>query len=235
MKKIAGRLSYANVTATLAVFLALGGGALAAVQLPKNSVGSAQLKAGAVTPAKLAKVTKRELEGRGGSTVPAGPAGPAGAAGPNGETGATGEQGPKGEPGERGERGEEGPRGPSDLYRETSVEGTEFLLFSGAEATIASLTVPAGNYLVTAKETAEAFVSATPATLECRIKTGSETRDVSATTVQAGSNGTLSATIGLTLPVPGSIDVVCREEGGEGIAIPIKSAHLTALQVETIH
>jgi hypothetical protein len=48
------RLSYANVVATVAVFLALGGGAYAAFKLPKNSVGTKQLKNGAVTGKKLA-------------------------------------------------------------------------------------------------------------------------------------------------------------------------------------
>jgi hypothetical protein len=47
------RLSYANVVATLALFLALGGGAIAASQLKKNSVGSKQLKKNAVTKAKI--------------------------------------------------------------------------------------------------------------------------------------------------------------------------------------
>jgi hypothetical protein len=44
-------LTYANVMATIAVFLALGGGAAfaASTMLPKNSVGSAQLKKNAVT------------------------------------------------------------------------------------------------------------------------------------------------------------------------------------------
>lgn len=41
-------LSYANVMATIAVFLALGGGVYAASQLPKNSVGSKQIKRHAV-------------------------------------------------------------------------------------------------------------------------------------------------------------------------------------------
>jgi hypothetical protein len=49
------RLSYANVMATIAVFLALGGGAYAVSSLPKNSVGTKQLKDGAVTNPKLAK------------------------------------------------------------------------------------------------------------------------------------------------------------------------------------
>ena len=50
---IAARLTYANVMATLAFFLAAGGGAFAAFKLPNNSVGTKQLKKGAVTGAKL--------------------------------------------------------------------------------------------------------------------------------------------------------------------------------------
>jgi len=46
------KLSYANVIATIALFVALGGAAVAA-GLPKNSVGANQLKRNAVTAAKL--------------------------------------------------------------------------------------------------------------------------------------------------------------------------------------
>jgi hypothetical protein len=42
-------LTYANVIASLALFLALAGGSYAAIKLPRNSVGVTQLKAGAVT------------------------------------------------------------------------------------------------------------------------------------------------------------------------------------------
>jgi len=47
------KLTYANVMATVAVFLALGGGAYAATQLKKNSVGTKQIKNNAVTAAKI--------------------------------------------------------------------------------------------------------------------------------------------------------------------------------------
>jgi hypothetical protein len=47
------RLTYANVTATLALFLALGGGAYAATALPARSVGSRELKKDAVTRVKI--------------------------------------------------------------------------------------------------------------------------------------------------------------------------------------
>src|SRR5437588_9974509 len=50
---LGARLTYANVTATLALFLALGGGAYAALKLPANSVGTTQLKKNAVTGPKV--------------------------------------------------------------------------------------------------------------------------------------------------------------------------------------
>lgn len=50
---IRSRLSYSNVIATLALFIALGGVAVA-TGLPRNSVGTTQLKRRAVTAAKLA-------------------------------------------------------------------------------------------------------------------------------------------------------------------------------------
>jgi hypothetical protein len=53
MKAIRERLSYANVMATLAVFISLGGGAFAALRLPANSVGTRQLKESSVTGHKV--------------------------------------------------------------------------------------------------------------------------------------------------------------------------------------
>lgn len=69
MKKIVGKLTYANVMATIAVFIALGGASYAAIKLPKNSVGAKQLKKNAVTPTKLSKASRQALQG------PAGPSG----------------------------------------------------------------------------------------------------------------------------------------------------------------
>lgn len=51
------RLTYANVMATIAVFIALGGASYAALKLPKNSVGTKQLKKEAVTAGKVKKGT----------------------------------------------------------------------------------------------------------------------------------------------------------------------------------
>jgi hypothetical protein len=51
--RIRKRLTYADVVASIALFAALGGGALAATKVPRNSVGAHQLKAGSVTSKKL--------------------------------------------------------------------------------------------------------------------------------------------------------------------------------------
>lgn len=53
MKPIRERLSYSNVVATVALFVALGGVSYAAVHLPKGSVDTAQLRNGAVSTRKL--------------------------------------------------------------------------------------------------------------------------------------------------------------------------------------
>lgn len=85
------RLSYANVVSSLALFLALGGtSAYAVTSLAHNSVGSAQIRRGAVRSseikngavhlADLAKTTTKSLRGAQGPQGPAGPAGAPGAA-----------------------------------------------------------------------------------------------------------------------------------------------------------
>jgi hypothetical protein len=84
-QRLRSHLTYANVMATVAVFLALGGGAYA-VSLKKNSVGSKQLKPGAVKASDLGKnsvssekVADRSLLGVDfAGQLPQGPAGPPG-------------------------------------------------------------------------------------------------------------------------------------------------------------
>jgi hypothetical protein len=53
MLNLRSRLTYANVVATLALFLALGGAAYAVSKLPRNSVGAKQIKKSAVTGIKV--------------------------------------------------------------------------------------------------------------------------------------------------------------------------------------
>ena len=63
LTSIRNRLTYANVMATIAVFLALGGATFAAIKIPKKSVGTKQLKNKAVSNKKLKNkaVTSKKL------------------------------------------------------------------------------------------------------------------------------------------------------------------------------
>jgi hypothetical protein len=84
------RLTYANVLATLALFLALGGGAaFAAATLGKNSVGSKQLKKNAVTGVKVKDGSLSATDFKVGQ-LPTGERGPVGERGPQGVPGAPG-------------------------------------------------------------------------------------------------------------------------------------------------
>lgn len=67
------RLTYANVMATVAVFIALGGASYAAFKLPKNSVGTKQIKKEAVTPSKIKRgtLTGRQIDASTLGKVPA--------------------------------------------------------------------------------------------------------------------------------------------------------------------
>lgn len=81
MHKLRPHLSYANVMVTALTFVVLGGGgAYAASHLSKNSVGTKQIKAGAVTLGKINSAAQSTLKGQ---------TGPPGANGTNGTNGAT--------------------------------------------------------------------------------------------------------------------------------------------------
>lgn len=81
LRRIRSRLSYANVVATMALFIALGGVSYAAVKLPANSVGTTQLKSNAVTGAKVKDRSLTAADFKGSVQGPAGPAGAQGAPG----------------------------------------------------------------------------------------------------------------------------------------------------------
>jgi len=71
------KLTFANVMVVILAFIVLGGGAYAASYLPRNSVGTKQIKNGAVTKRKISKGARRALRG---ATGPRGPQGEPGTA-----------------------------------------------------------------------------------------------------------------------------------------------------------
>ena len=93
MRALTDRLTYANVVATFALFIALGGTSFAVTQLARNSVGTKQIKKGGVASSDIRRgaVTSRGIrngavetrdldadtrEALRGETGPAGPPGP---------------------------------------------------------------------------------------------------------------------------------------------------------------
>jgi hypothetical protein len=109
------RPSASLVVATIALLVALGGAGYAVVSLPRNSVGTPQLKNSAVNSAKvrdrslLARDFKAGQLPRGGT----GPTGPVGATGPTGPVGAQGPAGAQGATGATGATGTAGAVGPT--------------------------------------------------------------------------------------------------------------------------
>ena len=105
----------AMVVAILALMVALGGTSYAAIKLPKNSVGTKQIKKRAVTGAKIRKNAVESSKVKDSSLMkkdfapgqlPAGPQGPA-AEGPRGPA-AEGPRGPAGKDGLAGTNGTNG-------------------------------------------------------------------------------------------------------------------------------
>jgi len=89
MKDVRRKLTYANVVATLALFIALGGATYAATKLPKNSIGAKQIKKNSVNSAKVQNGSLLAEDFKPGQ-IPAGKEGPQG---PKGDAGAAGPRG----------------------------------------------------------------------------------------------------------------------------------------------
>jgi hypothetical protein len=133
-----GRLSYANVIATLALFVALGGSSYAAVELSRGEVKTKNLAAGSVTSAKVKNRTLRARDFRVGRLP----------AGPQGAPGAQGAQGPKGDQGSPGMAGMPGPtQGASSAGASAAPSAT----FENTQVTQPVNTATAGRLFVYGK------------------------------------------------------------------------------------
>jgi Collagen triple helix repeat (20 copies) len=108
----------------LALFFALGGTSIAAVQaLPRNSVGSPQIKNRSIKTIDINRRTVSALRGRRGPRGFPGAAGPAGPAGPTGARGPAGPAGPQ------------GPAGPPGISGYQRVTGPPVTVAGGTEGT----------------------------------------------------------------------------------------------------
>jgi Collagen triple helix repeat (20 copies) len=131
--------SPAMVLSSVALIVAMAGTAYAAIGIPKNSVGTAQIREGAVTREKIAKNTLRALKGA------RGPAGAPGRAGAAGQTGASGAAGNQGAAGATGPQGLLGPTSGTSAGAVETISSTGFSPFGNS----GTVTLPApGKVLV---------------------------------------------------------------------------------------
>jgi len=183
MPRLRSRLSYANVMATAAVFVAFGGTATATVlitgkQVKNSSLTGADVKNSSLTGAdiKNASLSGADLKNNSVGSVDikdgdllasdfkAGqlPAGPRGTQGPQGPQGPKGDTGPVGATGPKGDTGSTGASGSSLKVRDTAGTALGDLVSkSGTEITYLT---PADKLL-----TADAVTGAPDVTQELRI------------------------------------------------------------------
>jgi hypothetical protein len=114
--------------ASAAVFLALGGSAVAARGLIQagdiapGAVTGRAIRSGAVEPADLSTNTRALLQGGQGATGARGDTGPSGAPGSNGANGPNGANGAEGAKGNNGANGANGPNGANGV---NGIDGTD--------------------------------------------------------------------------------------------------------------
>ena len=211
------RLSPALVVAIIALVAVTAGTATAATKiLIKNS---AQVKNGALEAADLSAKARKSLQGQ------QGPAGPAGAAGAQGAPGAT------------------GARGPSEAFAvRKSGLNTPTCPAGGCDpdATLATMTLPAGSYLLTASaEIAPfTFVAGAEHNVDCRLfraDTGLFQRSLNVYEAPP-TNGivpdeSVQLTGAVTLTAPTTLTYTCSVGS---VKFTAGNVHLAALQVGTL-
>jgi hypothetical protein len=214
MRNLRSKLTYANVMVSILAFCVLGGGtAFAAMQVAGNSVGTKQLKKGAVTPGKLSSAAKDTMTGATGPE------------GLKGDTGAKGSPGVQGDPGVKGEQGE---TGPSDVY---SARLTLKAITPGfGYQTVVSVALPAGNYLVSATQTAES--EGGQSTVECAIFSGSTSVATFYARVPSLLSGTVAGETTITLSAATTVSEQC---GSTEHVMNLSGPVLTAIKVGTLH
>jgi hypothetical protein len=261
MHRIRGTFRYANVVSTLCLVLLLGGGtAYAASQLlPKNSVGTAQIKNGAVSPAKFSPAARQAVTGAPGPQGPKGEPGPKGEIGPRGEAGqkgdagARGDTGPQGDPGVRGEiglqgtpgpkgntgdtgakgengdQGDVGPIGPSDVYSAHAI--LKGVNPASGTVTVVSFSLPAGNYLVAATQTAESDEGGR-STINCDIVVGASSQANFYARIGGELSGTLADQVTIALGAPTTVSEKCATTEHN---MDLSEPTLTAIKVGALH
>jgi hypothetical protein len=215
-----------NSIALLALFVALGGTSYAAMQLPRNSVGSKQIRESAVNSKKVRDGSLRARDFARGQ-LPGGQASAPGAVGPQGPRG---EQGPAGS---QGERGETGLRGPSAGFAGDVVGGMTDRPGGADLSVVATIEdLPAGDYVVNAHA---ALISTVAASSVCYVwsEDDSQISTASRQQLQANAYGAHAIAAALTLEQAQDLHLKCAVFNPQGFWNP-EGRGLTAVRVGSL-
>jgi Collagen triple helix repeat (20 copies) len=226
----------AIVIAGAALFIALGGSAVAATGLihagdiAPGAVTSQAIKNGGVEPKDLSTATRGLLQSAKGDSGASGTAGSNGANGPNGANGTNGIAGTNGAAGLDGADGIDGADGTDGTDGTDGVDGIDgtiaplaatagltSLPTSAPLTPVVSLTVPAGNYVVLAKT--ELSHTGAGDTVECVLKAGTTTVDqVAMKTLPALAAIPASMQAVTKVTSPTQLSVECKVQVANGSA-----------------
>jgi len=178
VRRLVRSTTYANVTATAALVVALGGTSYAATvittrQIQDGTVQGRDVHASTLTGAKITDHTLTAADFAAGTLLrgATGPKGDPGVAGAPGVPGSPGTPGAPGAPGAVGDKGDTGPRGPSDGYEVHHI--SPVTLTAGVTTQVLALALPGtGGYLVHAK--VEANGTTTAQAVACTLTVGSD-------------------------------------------------------------
>jgi hypothetical protein len=203
------RLSYANVAATLALFFALSGTAVAGATLlvsganvKNHSLTGIDIKKGSLGLKALSPAARAKLKG---------------SKGPVGETGlqgAQGTQGPAGQQGPAGPQGATGPQGPAGVGITTStVNGTDSPNYVDLTPLASSSVTSAGDYVVFTTLTVH-NTGANNEYLNCGYRVGGTLVGAAGVETTAGATATGTSVGAFNAPASALVEFACAGSGG---------------------
>lgn len=232
MHNLRQRLTYANVMSSIAVFLVIGG-ATAFAALGKNTVGTKQLKKNAVTAAKIKKgaVTKAKVAS---NAITGDKVADASLTGADINLATLGTV-PKATSADKATTADKAGVAGTAFSQNSGTNILGFNAVSNAQTTVASLTVPAGNYLIWGKVLANNN-GATSVLGNCQLEAGGTVIDNGFDSFRVGPEAEADRAyvpVGGTaaLPSGGEILIKCRIPSTEGNWL---NRVLTAYQVSSL-
>jgi hypothetical protein len=215
------------VVALLALTVALGGTSYAAIKLPKNSVGSKQLKKNAVTGSKVKDGSLFSNDFAAGQ-LPRGPKGDAGAPGAPGAPGAAGAQGPP---------------GLAQVIVRRHDSTVPIGLAAGSSVNLVSMQLPAGKWFISGITNGGYFGPGNGSTFRCYILVNGAAQEPHVTlALGQGAGGTSAGSFQPSATVnsgaPRTVTLMCNHEHplqvGQFNTPSFESSRIVAIRADSL-